>query len=75
LFINEKNLSKSPQITIKFENKEDAVALLDSGSEVNLISQDKFDKLKKARIEVLTLPVQGINLLTAFGKKSKGIKL
>lgn len=55
LFINEENVSKSPQIAIKFENKEIAIAMLDSGSEVNLISQDKFDQLKKAGIEVLTL--------------------
>jgi hypothetical protein len=75
LFINDANISKSPQIAIKFENKEVAVAMLDSGSEANLISQDKFDQLKKAGIEVLTLPVQGINLVTAFGKRSKSIKL
>jgi hypothetical protein len=75
LFINEANIHKSPQIAIKFEDKEVAVAMLDFGSEVNLISQDKLDQLKKAGIEVLTLPVQGINLVTAFGKRSKSIKL
>jgi hypothetical protein len=75
LFINEENKSKSPQLVIKFENKEVAFAMLDSGSEVNLISQDKFDQLQKVGIEVLTLPVQGINIVTAFGKRSKSIKL
>jgi hypothetical protein len=75
LFINDANISKSPQIAIKFEDKEVPVAMLDFGSEVNLISQDKFDQLKKAGIEVLTLPVQEINLVTAFGRKSKSIKI
>jgi hypothetical protein len=75
LFINEEILSKSPQIEIQFENKEVVIALLDSGSEVNLISQNKFDQLERSGIELLTLPVQGINLVTAFGKRSKSIKL
>jgi hypothetical protein len=75
LFINEEIVSKSPQITIEFANKEVAVALLHSASEVNLMSQDKFDQLQKSGIEMLTLPVQGISLVTAFGKKSKSIKL
>jgi hypothetical protein len=75
LFINEENISKSPQIVIKFEDKVAATAMLDSGSEVNLISQNKFDQLQKAGMNALTLPVQGINLVTAFGKRSKSIKL
>jgi hypothetical protein len=75
LFINEENLSKSPQIKIAFQNHEVAVAILDLGSEVNLISQESFDKLNEAGIEVLTLPVQGINLVTAFGKRSKKVRL
>jgi glutamine amidotransferase PdxT len=75
LFINEENISKSPQIAIKFENKVAATAMLDSGSEVNLISQGKFDQRQEVGINVLTLPVQGINLVTAFGKRSKSIKL
>jgi hypothetical protein len=68
-------LNRSPQISIKFKNHEVAVAILDSGSEVNLISQESFEKLKEARIEVLTLTVQGINLVTAFGKRSKKVRL
>ncbi|PNF31892.1 hypothetical protein B7P43_G07950, partial [Cryptotermes secundus] len=75
LFINEENFSKSPQIAIKLKNKKAVVAILDSGSEVNLISQESFEQLKDADIEILTLPVQGVNLVTAFGKGSKRIKL
>jgi hypothetical protein len=57
LFINEENLSRSPQIKIKFKKYEYevAVAILDSSSEVNLISQESFDKLNEAGIEVLKL--------------------
>jgi hypothetical protein len=75
LFINEESLNRSPQISIKFKNHEVAVAILDSGSEVNLISQEIFDKLNEAGIEVLTLPVQGINLVTAFDKRSKRVRM
>jgi hypothetical protein len=75
LFINEENLSKSPQVTFKFEENLRAIAILDSGSEVNLISQEVFDELSKFRNDLLILPVQGVNLVTAFGKRSKKIKL
>jgi hypothetical protein len=68
-------LSRSPQITIKFEKDLKAVAVIDSGSEVNLISQEVFQKLSELRSNLLTLPVQGVNLITAFGRRSKKIKL
>jgi hypothetical protein len=75
LFINEETLSKSPQITVSFDKQLAVPALLDSGSEVNIISQEIFDKLNEIRADVLTLPVQGINLVTAFRKRSKKVKL
>jgi hypothetical protein len=74
-FINEETLSKSPQITVSFDKELAAPALLDSGSEVNIISKEIFDKLNEIRDDVLTLHVQGINLVTAFGKRSKKVKL
>jgi PHD/YefM family antitoxin component YafN of YafNO toxin-antitoxin module len=75
LFINEESLSKSPQITIKFEEKFEATAILDSGSEVNIISLETFNKLSELRTDLLTLPVQGVHLVTAFGRRSEKIKL
>ena len=58
LFICEESISRSPQITIKLKNEEAVLAVLDSGSEVNLISQDTFEHLKGADSEILTLPVK-----------------
>jgi hypothetical protein len=75
LFIHEENLSRSPQVTIQFEENLNAVAIIYSGSEVNLISQEAFQKLSEVRNNLLTLPVQGVNLVTAFGKRSNKIKL
>jgi hypothetical protein len=50
LFINEESLSNSPQITIKFEEKFEAMAILDSGSEANIIS---FERVNSGTIFLL----------------------
>jgi hypothetical protein len=50
------------------------MAILDSGSEINLISQEVFDKLSECTNDLLTLPVQGIHLVTASAKRSQKIK-
>jgi hypothetical protein len=75
LFINEESLGKSPQITVQFGENLKAIAVLDSGSEINLISQELFDKLMECKENLLTLPVQGVHLVTAFGRRSEKIKL
>jgi hypothetical protein len=72
--INEANLCQSPQMKIQVADKFDVNAILDSGSEVNLLAESVYEKLIKSGIELPILPVQSVVLVTAFGKKSKRIR-
>jgi hypothetical protein len=65
-FINESTLHQSPLIEMKVEDKIILNAIVDSGSEVNLISQSLYDRLMKAVITLLELPVENIVLVTAL---------
>jgi hypothetical protein len=73
LFINEANLANSPQVRIKIQRCQ-FTAILDSGSEVNLMSERVYEKLLETGLPVPTLPVQGVVLVTAFGRRSKRIR-
>jgi hypothetical protein len=59
---------------IQVADKFDVNAILDSGSEVNLLAASVYEKIIKSGIELPILPVQGVVLVTAFGKKSKRIR-
>jgi hypothetical protein len=74
-FINENTLGQSPLLEIKVGNKFVINAILDSGSEVNLISQDMYDKLTKAGTNIPVLPVENVVLVTAFGRRSNRIRI
>jgi hypothetical protein len=70
-FINETTLGQSPHVEIKVTAKFIVNAILDSGSEVNLISGKIYEKLIKAGVQVPVLSVENVVLVTAFGKRSK----
>jgi hypothetical protein len=74
LFINESKLGYSPQMEIKISNKFVVNAILDSGSEVNLLSEVIYEELSKSGLGVPVLPVENVVLVTAFGRKSKRIR-
>jgi hypothetical protein len=74
-FINENRLGQSPLVEIRVKNKFPIHAILDSGSEVNLISQDVYEKLTTAGVNIPVLPVENIVLVTAFGRKSNRIRI
>jgi hypothetical protein len=73
-FINEDNLSKCPQVEIVFSNGTSIRAILDSGSEVNLLSEKVYDRLVKSGVEVPVLPLENVVLVTAFGRRSRKIR-
>jgi hypothetical protein len=56
-FINESNLSKCPEVEIEVKNGIKFRAILDSGSEANLLSERVYDQLIKTRAEVSVLPL------------------
>lgn len=59
LYVNEDKLVRSPQIEITFSDKCKAMVILDTGSEVNLLSQRVYINLVYAGIDVPTLPLEG----------------
>jgi hypothetical protein len=74
-FINENVLGQSPLLEIKLRNEVVITAILDSGSEVNLISQEIYEQLTKAGTNIPVLPVENIVLVTAFGRRSNRIRI
>jgi hypothetical protein len=73
-FINETTLGQSPQIEIKVAGRIGINAIVDSGSEVNILSEEVYEKLRKEGVDIPVLPVENVVLVTAFGKRSKRIR-
>jgi hypothetical protein len=74
LFINKENLSRSPLVEILLESDTKVRAILDSGSDVKLLAHDIYDKLINSGIHILTLHLQNVILVTAFGKKTNRVR-
>jgi hypothetical protein len=74
LYVYEDKLCKIPQIEIVFSHNCKAIAILDTGSEVNLLSERIYIELTKAGINIPILPIEGVVLVTAFGKHSSKIR-
>jgi hypothetical protein len=72
-FINESQSKKCPEVDIKVKNGIHFIAILDSGSEVNLLSERVYEQLMKTRAEVPVLPVENVILVSAFGRRSRKI--
>jgi hypothetical protein len=49
-------------------------AILDTGSEINLVTESMYSILMESGVEIPTLPVESVVLITAFGKKSNKIR-
>jgi hypothetical protein len=74
LFIDEESLVKSPMIEISVGNGMVIKAILDTGSEINLLAGSVYEKLITLGADVPTLPLEDVTLVIAFGKKSNRIK-
>jgi hypothetical protein len=73
-FINENDLACCPQVNISFGNGISASALLDTGSDANILTQKLYDQLIEAGVSVPTLPLDNVALVTAFGRLTKRIR-
>jgi hypothetical protein len=73
-FIHDTKLNKCPHITIKFGNKK-VKALMDSGSQVSLLSREICEELTESGYPTLKIPLQSTVLTTAFRNKSRRIRL
>jgi hypothetical protein len=74
LFINEENLANSPMVEISLTSDMRVKAILDSGSEVNLLAQSIYDRLLDSGMDVPTLLLENFVLATAFAERSNRVK-
>jgi hypothetical protein len=60
LFINESQLYKIPAVELILENGKKIKAILDTGSEINLLTEIVYLELKESGVEIPTLPVEKV---------------
>ena len=72
-YINDENMKNCPHIDIKTGNG-NVKGVIDSGSEISLITEDQHAHLLSQGLEMLALKLQSTVLVTAFGSRSRRIK-
>jgi len=72
-FINDENIKNCPHIDFRIGNG-NVKGVIDTGSEISLITEDLYAQLLSQRIEMLELKLQSTVLVTAFGTRSRRIK-
>jgi hypothetical protein len=73
-FIGDAKLKKCPHINIKFGNKK-VKALVNSCSQVRLLSREIYDEQTLSGHPTLEIPLQSMVLITASHNKSRRIRL
>jgi hypothetical protein len=71
-FINDENMKNYPHIDIRIGNG-NVKGVIDTGSEINLITEDLYAQLLSQGIE-MELKLQSTVLVTAFGSRSRRMK-
>ena len=72
-FINDENTQNCPHINIKIGNG-NVKGVIDTGTEISLITEDLYVQLLSQGLEILELKLQSTVLVTAFGSRSRRIK-
>ena len=73
LFIAEDKLQGCPKVKVTIGNEE-ITSILDTGRELCLMSQDLYNKLRDNGMKSLELPVQTMNLVSAFNDKARKVR-
>jgi hypothetical protein len=73
LFIAEDKLQECPKVKVTI-GSEEITAILDTGCELCLMSQDLYDKLRATGMRNLELPVQNMKLVSAFNDRARKVK-
>jgi hypothetical protein len=73
LFIAEDKLQECPRILVRIGGVMTS-AILDSGCELTLVSEELYNKIRQQGNQYLDLPAQHLTLLSAFNDKSRRIK-
>jgi hypothetical protein len=72
-FISKDKLKECSKVKFTI-GREEVSSILDTGSELSLMSQELNSKLRDKGMNNLELPVQNINLVSAFSDKSRKVK-
>jgi hypothetical protein len=73
-YVNERKLQRCPHVEL-YIGCHPVTAVVDSGSEATIISQEVYDKLINSNVQVLHIPITGAVLVSAWGNRTKKIKL
>ena len=68
-YVNEENLNNFPRVHICIGNQRIS-AVIDTGSQISLLSEELYHELRSEGVEGLELGVQHAVLVSAFGKKA-----
>ena len=73
LYIAESKKHECPKLKIMI-GREEVSALLDTGCELSILNEQLYNKLRLLGLNCLELPMQDLNLVSAFNEKSKRIR-
>ena len=74
LFIAEYKLQEWPKVKVTIGNEE-ITAILDTGCELCLISQDLYNEIRNNGMRNLELPVQNMKLVSAFKDRARKVNI
>jgi hypothetical protein len=72
-YVNEEKLNRCPRINISIGNQS-IPAVIDTGSQVSLMTEELYYRLKSEGVKSLELGVQNAVLVSAIGSKTKRIR-
>jgi len=72
-YVNEEKLNSCPRVPVCIGNQH-IPAVIDTGSQVSLLTEDLYHKLRSEGVEALELGVQNAVLVSAFGNKTRRIR-
>jgi len=73
-YVNEEKLNSCPSVHICIGNQR-IPAVIDRGRQIGLLSEELYHELRSEGVEGLELGVQNAVLVSAFGNKSKRIRV
>jgi transposase InsO family protein len=72
-YVNDNHVHDCPQVEISF-GELTVTAVLDSGSQVCILAERVYERLVETGLQILTLPLENVALVTAFGNRTRRIK-
>ena len=73
-YVNEEKLNSCPRVPICIGNQH-IPAVIDTGSQISLLTEDLYYKLRSEGVEGLEVGVQNAVLVSAFGNKTKCMRV